>query len=243
MSTWFPLTQAWVAHPRHSEYGGRLELAADADPSVPLVPGQEVQLAVTVQPAGGAYRTYGYLMDDLLGTAAVMPAHKGLAHLAKNGRYATYATGTEPRTVISTLRIRDDASEGAVVLPRVSVGVMLNEGDKLISSSAVSEGGFRVRRAWLPGRSVMLRPGARVTIPAGFSPVQGLRLTGATCARYGVVTCAPDGSVTYRSDPTFQGYDHFACSFEVAGGHVVWSEVTLFMGDLAGSPGALPLQG
>ncbi|MDG4863047.1 hypothetical protein P8605_33405 [Streptomyces sp. T-3] len=239
MTDWFPLTRAQVAHPRHADSGGRLELHADADPAHPVVPGQELTLALTVHPAGAPYRTYGYLMEDGLGPYATVARRQGLAHLADKARYATYATGAEPRTVTCKLRIADDAPEGAVVLPRVVVGVLLNEGDRLISSSRLTDEGFRVRRHWLPGRSITLRPGARVTIPAGFSPGQGLRLTGVTFARHGLLSCGPDGAVTYQAEQGYRGYDHFSCLFEGPGGHPVSSEVTLFMGYLGDSPGAL----
>ncbi|MFB7755287.1 Ig-like domain-containing protein [Streptomyces sp. NPDC056121] len=242
MTDWFPLGEARVAHPRNPGLGGLLQLAADTDPLHPVVPGQKVTLALTLHPSGTPYRTYGYLMEEGLGPAAVARV-QGMAHMADKGRYAAYATGAEPRTVTCLLKIDDEAPEGAVVLPHVVVGLMANQGDKLISSSRLNDRGFRVRRGWLPGRSMTLQPGARVTIPAGYSPEQGLLLTGSTFARHGTVTCTSDGAVSYQADPGHRGYDRFALSYEAVGGHTVWSEITLFLGYLGEAPGALPETG
>ncbi|MFI1326756.1 hypothetical protein EF913_19115 [Streptomyces sp. WAC04189] len=240
--TWYPIARAWVTHPRAPHIGGTLELFADTDPARPVAPGQEFGLTLAVTPTGGAYRTYGYLLDDFLGGAATMVRHQGLSHL-DNGRYATYATDAEPRTVTCLVRVQDSAPEGAVLLPRVIVGLMHAPGDKLIPSTAVSDAGFRVRRHWLPGQNITLRPGGRAVLPAGHTVAPGLRFMGVGLARHGVLTCMPDGSVTYQADPAHLGYDRFELAFEDGRGHRVWSEVTVHVGDFGASPGALATYG
>lgn len=242
MSDWYPIARTWVTHPQAQQIGGTLELFADIDPSEPVAPGQEINLTLAVTPTGGAYRTYGYLLDDFLGQSARMVRHRGMSHLA-NGRYATYASEAEPRTVSCLLKVRDEAQEGAVLLPRVVVGLMPAQGDRLISSAAVSDAGFRVRRHWLPGQSLNLHPGGRATLPPGHTQAAGLRFMGASLARHGAVTCLPDGSVTYGADPSYAGYDRFELAFEDELGHRVWSEVTVYIGDFGASPGALPAYG
>ncbi|MFJ5737005.1 hypothetical protein [Streptomyces microflavus] len=238
MNDWYPLVRAWVAHPQMPHIGGTLDLFSDVDPSLPLVPGQELGLALSVTPVGGAYRTYGYLLDDLLGDHATMVRHPGMSHL-NNGRYATYAAGTEPRTVNCVVRIADDAAEGSVLLPRVIIGLMTVQGDKLIPSTAISDAGFRVRRHVLAGQSMTLRQGGRALLPAGHSPAEGLRFVGVGVARYGLLTCTADGGVTYEADPEHLGYDRFELCYENSRGHRVWSEVTVHIGDFGASPGAV----
>lgn len=242
MSDWYPLARAWVTHPQAPQIGGTLELFADADPAQPVAPGQEFALTLVVTPTGGAYRTYGYLLDDFLGGVATMVNHQGTSHLT-NGRYATYASDAEPRTVTCRIRVGDNAAEGAVLLPRIIVGLMPAQGDKLIPSTAVSDAGFRVRRHWLPGQSMTLRPGGRAVLPAGHSPVPGLRFMGVGLAQHGTLTCRSDGSVTYQADHDHLGYDRFELAFEDELGHRVWSEVTVHIGDFGASPGALPTYG
>ncbi|MFJ4714005.1 hypothetical protein [Streptomyces sp. NPDC088785] len=242
MTDWYPLGEARVAHPRTPGLGGLLQLAADTDPLHPVVPGQQLTLALTLHPTGTPYRTYGYLMEEGLGPATVARV-QGMAHMAEKARYAAYASGAEPRTVTCQLKIDAEAPEGAVVLPHFVLGLMANQGDKLVSSARLNDRGFRVRTGWLPGRGMTVRPGARITIPAGYSPEPGLRPTGATFARHGTVTCAPNGEVTYLADPVHRGYDRFALSYEAVGGHTVWSEITLYLGYLGEAPGALPETG
>ncbi|MFB7597928.1 hypothetical protein [Streptomyces sp. NPDC056160] len=238
MNDWYPIARTWVAHPQSPQIGGALELYADADPSVPVAPGQAITLTLAVTPTGGAYRTYGYLLDDFLGQAARMVRHRGMSHLA-NGRYATYASDAEPRTVTCLLKIKDDAQEGAVLLPRVVVGLVPTQGDRLISSAAISDAGFRVRRHWLPGQSLNVHPGGQAALPAGHTQAPGLRFMGVSLAQHGAVTCLPDGSVTYQADPVHLGYDRFELAFEDEMGHRVWSEVTVYIGDFGASPGAV----
>ncbi|MFB6777925.1 MULTISPECIES: hypothetical protein [unclassified Streptomyces] len=230
-----------MTHPQMPQVGGTLELFADIDPALPVTPGQEFGLALSVTPVGGAYRTYGYLLDDMLGDHAKMVRHQGMSHLT-NGRYATYASGTDPRTVNCLVRIHDDAIEGAVLLPRVIIGLMTAQGDKLIPSTAVSDLGFRVRRHVLRGQSMVLRQGGRAMLPAGHSPVAGLRFIGVGIAGHGLLTCGADGSVTYEADPEHLGYDRFELCYEDDRGHRVWSEVTVHIGGFGASPGAIAVQ-
>ncbi|MDQ0993632.1 hypothetical protein [Streptomyces sp. V3I7] len=242
MSDWYPIVRAWVTHPQAPQIGGTLELFADADPALPVAPGQEITFTLVVTPTGGAFRTYGYLLDDFLGTTAAMVRHTGMSHLT-NGRYATYASDAEPRTVTCRVRVNADAQEGAVLLPRVIIGLMPAQGDKLIPSTAVSDAGYRIRRHWLPGQIITLRPGGHAVLPASHSPVPGLRFMGVGLARHGMLTCMPDGSVTYQTDPGHLGYDRFELAFEDEHGHRVWSEVTVHIGDFGASPGALATYG
>lgn len=242
MNDWYPVARAWVTHPQAPQVGGTLELFADTDPAQPVAPGKEITFTLAVTPTGGAFRTYGYLLDDFLGSTATMVRHQGMSHLT-NGRYATYASDAEPRTVSCQVRVNDDAQEGAVLLPRVIIGLMPAKGDKLIPSTAVSDAGFRVRRHWLPGQTITLRPGGRAVLPAGHTPAPGLRFMGVGLASHGMLTCMPDGGVTYQADPGHLGYDRFELAFEDERGHRVWSEVTVYIGDFGASPGALPTYG
>ncbi|MGV9346633.1 hypothetical protein ACWDSD_17780 [Streptomyces spiralis] len=242
MNDRYPLARVRVTHPQAPEVGGTLELFSDTDPARPVAPGKEITFTLSVAPTGGAYRTYGYLLDDFLGSTATMVRHQGMSHLT-NGRYAAYAGGAEPRTLTCLIRVNDDAQEGAVLLPRVVVGLMPEQGDKLISSTAVSDVGFRVRRHWLPGQHIALRPGGRAVLPAGHTPEPGLRFMGVGLARHGMLTCMSDGTVTYQADHAHLGYDRFELAFEDERGHRVWSEVTVYIGDFGVSPGALPTYG
>lgn len=236
----YPLVRAWVTNPGMPHIGGTLELFADVDPALPVRPGQELGLTLSVTPVGGAYRTYGYLLDDFLGDHATMVRHQGMS-LLPNGRYATYASGTEPRTVNCLVRVNDEAVEGAVLLPRVIIGLMTGQGDRLIPSAAISDTGFRVRRQWLPGHHMVLRQGGRAMLPAAHSPAAGLRFVGVGIADHGRLTCEAGGSVTYEADPEHVGYDRFELCYEDDRGHRVWSEVTVHIGDFGASPGALAI--
>ncbi|POX48979.1 hypothetical protein C3489_25750 [Streptomyces sp. Ru71] len=242
MNDWHPIARAWVTHPQARHIGGTLELFADADPAQPVTPGQEITFTMVVTPTGGAFRTYGYLLDDFLGDVATMARHQGMSHL-NNGRYATYASDAEQRTVSCQVRVADDAPDGAVLLPRVIIGLMPAQGDKLIPSTAVSDAGYRVRRHFVPGQSFTLPPGGRVSLPPGHTWAPGLRFMGVGIARHGMLTCPPDGSVTYQADPGHLGYDRFELAFEDERGNRVWSEVTIHIGDFGASPGALPTYG
>lgn len=238
VNDWYPLVRATVTHPGMPQFGGVLDLFADVDPALPVVPGQEIGLGLSLTPAGGAYRTYGYLLDDLLGDIATMSRHPGMSHL-ENGRFATYASGADPRVVNCLVRVNDEAPEGAVLLPRVSVGLMLSQGDKLVSSAILSDRAFLVRRQVVPGQSMALRQGGRAVLPAGHSPVPGLRLVGVGIARHGVLTCGADGSVVYEADPPYLGYDSFELCYEDARGHRTWSEVAIQIGEFGSSPGSV----
>ncbi|ROQ70444.1 hypothetical protein EDD93_4967 [Streptomyces sp. 840.1] len=230
MTDWYPLVRAGVTHPLVPQVGGTLDLFAAVDPAAPVVPGQEIELGLSLTPVGGAYRTYGYLLDDLLGDVATMPRHPGLSHLA-NGRFATYASGVEPRVVSCFVRVNDEAPEGAVLLPRVTIGLMLDQGDKLVSSAIVSDAGFRVRRQPVAAQSMVMRQGGRAVLPAGHSPAEGTRFVGVGIAGHGVLTCRPDGSVVYEADPGYWGYDRFELCYEDARGQRTWSEVMVSIGD------------
>lgn len=242
MSDWYPIARAWVTHPQAPQIGGTLDLYADTDPTHPVAPGQEITFTLAVTPTGGAYRTYGYLLDDFLGDIATMARHQGMSHLT-NGRYATYASDAAPRTVTCTVKVNDDAEDGAVLLPRIIIGLMPAQGDKLIPSTAISDAGYRVRRHWLPGQSLTLPPGGHAVLPPGHVHAPGLRFMGVGIARHGILTCTPDGTVTYQADPAHFGYDRFELAFEDERGNRVWSEVTIHIGDFGASPGALATYG
>ncbi|MFD7325223.1 hypothetical protein ACFV9D_29700 [Streptomyces sp. NPDC059875] len=238
MSDWYSLVQSWVSHPETPQHGGHLELFSDVDPQRPLVPGQTFSLTLSITPSDAPYRTYGYLLGDIFEGVTSVVNHKGLGKLG-NGRYATYASGAEPRTATMRVKIADDAPEGSYLLPRIVVGVKRTEDERLVSSMSVSNVGFRVRRHWLPGRSIVLNPGGRFTIPAGYTPVDGLRFTGTTFASHGTLFHTPDGGLSYQADPEHLGYDSFSCCFEDESGHRVRQEITLHIGDMSHSPGAL----
>ncbi|MFF3216721.1 hypothetical protein ACFYYB_39635 [Streptomyces sp. NPDC002886] len=232
-TTWFPVVRAWITQ---GAFSGVLDLAASADPGRPLVPGQEFTLAMTLTPSGGAYRTYGYVLGDTLGDWVVMGGLNGL-RLLKNGRYMGFASGTEAVTHTCTVKVKPDAPDGAITLPRVVVGLMPAEGDKLIPSSGIEDQGFWVRRHSVPGRALHLPPGAQVTLPPDAE--HGLRRTGVGIPRQGMLHCAPDGTVVYQAPAAYQGYDFFTCTYEDEAGHSVRSHVTIRIGDLGMSPGAL----
>ncbi|GGR46666.1 Ig-like domain-containing protein [Streptomyces roseolus] len=232
MTDWYPLTRAWVVH---EQYDGVLDLLSTADPSRPLVPGQEFGIALTVTPGGGAFRTYGYLMDEGLGDAVVLDQLDGVRRL-DNGRYALLAPGTAATTGTALVKVRADVPDGTPVVPRVIIGIMAEQGAKLVYSSGIEDRTYHVRRHTVPGVVLRLRPGQEVTLP----PVHGeLRVTGVSTARHGSLSCAPDGTVVYRAHPSHVGYDRFTRRFEDADGNTVRSDVTVHTGDLGISPGAL----
>ncbi|MCX4783296.1 hypothetical protein [Streptomyces sp. NBC_01264] len=233
VTAWFPVVRAWITQ---GAFSGVLDLASSADPGRPLVPGQEFTLAMTLTPSGGAYRTYGYVLGDTLGDAVVMGGLKGL-RLLKNGRYMGFAPGTEAATHTCTVKVKPDAPDGAIMLPRVVVGLMPAEGDKLIPSSGIEDQGYWIRRHSVPGRALHLPPGAQVTLPPDAE--RGLRRTGVGIPRQGMLHCAPDGTVVYQAPASYQGYDFFTCTYEDEAGHSVRSHVTIRIGDLGMSPGAL----
>ncbi|MGW1776096.1 hypothetical protein [Streptomyces sp. NPDC002104] len=232
-AAWFPVARAWIS------LGGLsavLDLAASADPGRPLVPGQEFTLAMTLTPSGGAYRTYGYVLGDTLGDAVVLGDMAGL-RLLENGRYMGFASGTEAVTHTCTVKVKADAPDGATMLPRVVVGLMPAEGDKLIPSSGIEDQGFWIRRHSIPGRALHLPPGGQFTLPPDAE--HGLRRTGVGIPRQGMLHCAPDGTVVYQAPAAYQGYDFFTCAYEDAAGHLVHAHVTVRIGDPGMSPGAL----
>ncbi|MGW5400500.1 hypothetical protein [Streptomyces sp. NPDC003952] len=229
---WFPLVRAWASQ---GPYTGVLDLLSTADPSYPLAPGAQVQLAMTVTPSGGAFRTYGYILGESLEDGVVVEDLQGMRKLP-NGRYAAFASGDEPVTATCVVRVLDEGSDGAVVVPRVVVGIMPFQGDKLASSSGIEDKGYYVRRHSIPARLLNLRPGEVVGLPARNG---GLRVTGVTIARYGMLGCSPDGAVTYQAPHSFHGYDRFVCTYEDQDGHAAEGHVVVRVGDLGGSPGAL----
>lgn len=233
MSDWFPVVRAWIAQ---DPFGGMLDLVSSADPARPVAPGQEFTLAMTVTPTGGAFRTYGYILGEQLGDAVALGDLQGF-RLLKNGRYAMFATGTEPATATCTVTVAADAKDGAMMLPRVVVGLMPAQGDKLIPCSGIEDQGFWIRRHSIPGRALNLRPGSRVTLPADAEP--GLRRTGVGIPRAGTLHCDPDGTVVYQAPASYHGYDFFTCTYEDRDGHSVRSDVVVHIGDLGLSPGAM----
>ncbi|MET8506455.1 hypothetical protein ACF065_11760 [Streptomyces sp. NPDC015232] len=238
MNDWYPLARAWVSHPEDPRHGGHLELFSDADPALPLTPGQRFQLTLSITPQDAPYRVYGYLLGDIFEDGVLEVArHKGLGRLA-NGRYATYSSGAEPRSATMTVKVSANAAEGAYFLPRIVVGVKRAEDERLVPSMAVSRTGFRIRRHWLPGRSMVLAPGGGFLIPAGYVPAEGLRLTGTTFPARGTVHTSQDG-LSYTAEPGHLGYDSFSLCFEDELGHRVWQEITVHLGDLSRTPGAL----
>ncbi|MFD4759267.1 Ig-like domain-containing protein [Streptomyces sp. NPDC058439] len=240
MSGWYLLARIQVAHPERTTVSAALELHADADPAIAVVPGQEITLHLSVLPSGGPYRAYGYIFDDVVAEHATMTDLQGLGHLP-NGRFATYARGDEQRAVTAILKVNDDAPEGAVLLPKVCVGVMSYAGEKLVSSAQVTDAGYRVRRAWVPGRSLAIPPGGYGVVgPDPAAAQAGLRVVGVGLAQYGAVSAVPDGSVTYTGVPGATGYDRFSICYENQAGHRNWSEVTVYAGDVDNIPGVLP---
>ncbi|MEI7032735.1 Ig-like domain-containing protein [Streptomyces pratensis] len=241
MNDWHPLARIQVAHPERTAVSAVLELYADTDPALAVVPGQEIRLHLQVTPSGGPYRSYGYIFDDVVAEHATMTNLQGLGHLP-NGRYATYARGNEPRAVTAVLTVADDAPEGAVLLPKVCVGVMSYAGEKLVSSAHITDAGFRVRRSWLPGRSLAIPPGGRAVVGVDRAAAEaGLRVAGVSLPRYGAVTALADGTITYIGVPGATGYDRFSVCYENAAGARTWSEVTVYAGeDVGRAPGLLP---
>ncbi|WP_326700617.1 Ig-like domain-containing protein [Streptomyces sp. NBC_01754] len=239
MSDWHLLAHIQVAHPERTAVSAVLDLHADTDPAAPVVPGQEIALHLQVLPSGDPYRAYGYIFDDVVAEHATMAQSHGLGHLP-NGRFATYASGNEPRAVTAVLKVNDDAPEGAVLLPKVCVGVMSYAGEKLVSSAQITDAGFRVRRVWVPGRSLSVPPGGYAVIgPDRDATEAGLRVVGVGLPQAGTVSAAPDGSITYTGVPGAVGYDRFSVCYENAAGHRNWSEVTVYAGDIGTNPGVL----
>ncbi|MFF1410020.1 Ig-like domain-containing protein [Streptomyces sp. NPDC058289] len=230
---WFPLVRAWATQ---GPYTGVLDVLSTADPAYPLVPGAQFQIAMTVTPSGGAFRTYGYILGESLEDGVVVEDLQGLRKLP-NGRYAVFASGDEPATATLVVRVLDEGSDGAVVVPRAVVGVMPFQGDKLSASSGIEDKGYYVRRHSIPARRLDLHPGEVVSLPAGGT--EGLRVTGVTLARYGMLGCSPDGTVTYQAPHSFHGYDRFVCTYEDRDGHMAEGHVVVRVGDLGASPGAL----
>ncbi|MFI9122675.1 Ig-like domain-containing protein [Streptomyces bikiniensis] len=236
---WYPLARASVFHPETPRHGGRLELYGDADPALPLAPGQRFRLMLSITPQDEPFRVYGYVLPDLFEGVLGVVRHQGLAKM-ESGRYATYASGSEPRAVTMTVRVADDAPEGSYFLPRIVVGVKRTEKERLVASMANSHLGFRVRRHWLAGHVMLLEPGGGFTVPPDYSPLEGLRFTGSSFPARGTLFHQPGGGLTYQAAPDFLGYDSFSVEFEDGTGHRVRQEITVHVGGLGDSPGALP---
>ncbi|MDN3021499.1 Ig-like domain-containing protein [Streptomyces sp. S.PB5] len=217
------------------------ELTADADPRLPLTPGQEVRFALALLPEGQAHRYYGYLMAEPFARVADITGLGGMSLLPKGDRYATSVESGGTRVARLTATVRHDVPAGAFLIPQLRAGIIAFGGTSLSSSThSVKQYGYRVAPLPAQGRLLRVTPGHRGVL-RGLTEGLGerVRLVGVGPAAHGVTAVEPDGAVVYTPFPNRTGYDRFTYALDDGDGRLTRGQVTVFIGDLEAAPGVL----
>lgn len=218
-----------------------VELTADADPDVPLRPGQSVGFDLTLFPEGAGHRYYGYVMAPPFAKVAHVEQLAGMSLLASGDRYASSVEAGTTRVARFTARIHDDAGAGAFLVPEVRSGIIARGGSSLTSGThAVKQRGFRIAPLHVPGRTLRVALGYRGLL-TGLTEGLGehVQLVGVGPARFGATYVAPDGAVTYTPFNGHTGYDRFDYVLDDGAGRLVRGRVTVCVGDMGAAPGVL----
>ncbi|GGZ26146.1 hypothetical protein [Streptomyces poonensis] len=218
-----------------------VELTANADPRVPLRPGQEVDFALTLLPEGSGHRYYGYVMAQPFAGVADVDRLGGLSLLAVGDRYASSVEAGSTRTARFTAVVRHEVGAAAFLMPEVRAGIIAHGGSSLTSSThSVRQQGYRIAPLPPQSRVLHIAPGYRGAVKdltAGLG--ERVRLVGVGPARFGATGVEPDGAVLYTPFPHHLGYDHFPYVLDDGDGRLIRGQVTVYVGDAVPAPGIL----
>ncbi|MGK4580667.1 Ig-like domain-containing protein [Kitasatospora sp. HPMI-4] len=234
------IARVQAAHQSRPELSMTVDLTSAADPAVPLLPGQQLDLTLTINPVGNGYRYYAYLMEEQLTGVASVTAHRGFGHMEKAKKYGTYTPANSPRTLTFSVRVNDAVPGDGVLMPTVSAGVIAAEGQKLSGCPPIVQRGYRVVSAYAPPKLLVVAPGTNGMLP-GLAHELGpdARLVGVSPPRRGMVGIGPDGTVTYYPDQGFVGYDRLFYTVENGSRGIARGEITVVVGQPYEMPGVL----
>ncbi|MDH6127866.1 Ig-like domain-containing protein [Kitasatospora sp. GP82] len=234
------IARVQAVHQQRPELSMTLDLTSETDPALPLLPGQQIDFTLTLNPTGSGFRYYGYLMEESFTKVATLKRVRGLGHLEKQKRYATYATANTPRTAGFSLIVNQTVPSDGMLLPTIYAGVIAQEGQKISSCRPLGQVAYRVLPTIAPPKLLVVTPGTNGIIPALAAELApSARLIGVSPPKRGMIGVTPDGTVTYYPEQGFIGYDRLFYTVEDSAHRIARGEITIFVGHPYETPGML----
>jgi hypothetical protein len=215
-------------------------LSSSADPRLGAVPGEVVQLGLSVAADQGALRGCAYVMESSLTDAAEVISVEALEYFPQQRWFRVRADPGETRTGVLSLRIRPP--QGAPRLrPQIMVAIPDDGGNKLIRTARLTGHSLPVRTHPMLGLRITTEPGVRGTANVLAQASQGSFAISVTQPRHGTTQLSRDGWVAYDPAPGFMGYDRFEYTVGTPDSAKVTAAANVFVGDLGLAPGVFPL--
>ncbi|MEU9063495.1 Ig-like domain-containing protein [Streptomyces sp. NPDC048430] len=214
-------------------------LYCSADPRTGTVPGEIVQLGLSVAADEGAPRGCAYVLESSLTDAAEILSVEALEYFPQQRWFRVRADPGETRTGALSLRIRPP--RGAPRLrPQIMVAVPDAGGQKLIRTARLTGHSLPVLTHSVAGLRITTEPGVRGTANVLARAPQGSFAISVTQPLHGTAQLSRDGWVAYDPAPGFTGYDRFEYTVGTADSAKVTAAANIFVGDLGLAPGVFP---
>ncbi|WP_392673319.1 Ig-like domain-containing protein [Streptomyces sp. LN785] len=213
-------------------------LYSSADPQEGVVPGDHVQLGLSVAPGEGAPRGCAYLMESSLAGAEIL-AVQGLEYFPGQRWFRVRADLGETRTGVVSLRI-GRPERVPRLRPQIMIGVPDGTALKMIRTGRLSDASLPVRAASAPGLRMVTEPGTQGAANVLDAAPAGSFAISVSQPRHGSTQLSRDGWATYLPTPGFTGYDRFEYTVGTADSAKITAPVNVFVGDPGHAPGAFP---
>ncbi|WP_425824827.1 hypothetical protein [Streptomyces fractus] len=201
------LCRAQLHHPHSAAPLGEVLLESDAPPWVPLRPGAQIELRMTLRDTGAA-PVYGYLDTVSMEDVCVVLEADGFEYLRSPGRFRLRAGAGESTS--GAIRIRVADTDKPVLRPTVRLATRLSPELPLHRTNPVTQGALRIRPRLLPG----LRLATGADGVAGAHLLQdvpgGEEVYEVGRPLFGEVRMLGPATAEYRAPSGHLGYDRFA---------------------------------
>ncbi|MER7762621.1 Ig-like domain-containing protein [Streptomyces sp. NPDC097619] len=214
-------------------------LYSSADPFRGVMPGETLQLGLSVAPGEGASRGYAYLPEAPLLGAAEIEAVQGMEYFREQRWFRVRADGGGNATGVVQLRVKDPATARRI-RPQILVGMPDASGRKTLRTAKLSDEALVVRRLRAPGLRIAAEPGQTGSVNLLAGVPAGCTAVSVSKPENGKADLAYDGWVTYAPARGFTGYDRFRYTVATPDGGKLSSHVNVLVGPGYHAPGVFP---